>query len=316
LMLACANKNEAAAALLMEATQKAGALDVQGGDKQSSALHYASVNGWESAVAKLLSLGADAALKTKTTVDCEMDKCVAQQYLRSVSADGLPLIGSTIFAGYGSAAGQVSDNDPKSLFGTKYDGVYFVKVLWNGDGEMRVKPDGISWNQQQVDAVQCITSRMADGSVRLRFTAPNGHEGRWESFDIKFEPNKSEFVGAFQRQGEGILTTRGRNNGDTALILACANKNEAAAALLMEATQKAGALDVQDRDQSSALHYASVNGLESAVAKLLSLGADAALKDKYRKTPVDCAKNDEIKAVFAKHAELLAAHAGTAELAR
>ena len=148
---------------------------------------------------------------------------------------------------------------------------------------MQVKPDDISWNQQQVDAVQCITSRMADGSVRLRFTAPNGHEGRWESFDIKFEPNKSEFVGAFQRQGEGILTTRGRNNGDTALILACANKNEAAAALLMEATQKAGALDVQGGDkQSSALHYASVNGWESAVAKLLSLGADAALKDEVR----------------------------------
>ena len=56
---------EAAALLLMEATQKAGALDVQGGDKQSSALHYASVNGWESAVAKLLSLGADAALVDK-----------------------------------------------------------------------------------------------------------------------------------------------------------------------------------------------------------------------------------------------------------
>jgi ankyrin repeat protein len=103
LMLACANKKiEAAALLLMEATQKAGALDVQvnvvwsvcweggwagqvcggrvgrggrgtdtcvyvplqGGDKNCSALHIASVNGLESAVAKLLSLGVDAALKT------------------------------------------------------------------------------------------------------------------------------------------------------------------------------------------------------------------------------------------------------------
>ena len=41
----------------MEATQKAGALDVQG------ALHIAIRGGWESAVAKLLSLGADAGLK-------------------------------------------------------------------------------------------------------------------------------------------------------------------------------------------------------------------------------------------------------------
>jgi hypothetical protein len=41
----------------MEATQKAGALDVQG------ALHIAIRGGWESAVAKLLSLGADAGLR-------------------------------------------------------------------------------------------------------------------------------------------------------------------------------------------------------------------------------------------------------------
>ena len=37
-----------------------------------------------------------------------------------------------------------------------------------------------------------------------------------------------------------------------------------------------------DDIQKSALHYASKNGLESAVAKLLSLGADAALRDKVR----------------------------------
>jgi hypothetical protein len=39
---------------------------------------------------------------------------------------------------------------------------------------------------------------------------------------------------------------------------------------------------LQDQDQRSALHYASMKGLESTVAKLLSLGADAALKDRVR----------------------------------
>jgi ankyrin repeat protein len=40
---------------------------------------------------------------------------------------------------------------------------------------------------------------------------------------------------------------------------------------------------VQDNNNKwSAMHCASKNGLESAVAKLLSLGADAALKDKVR----------------------------------
>jgi hypothetical protein len=35
-------------------------------------------------------------------------------------------------------------------------------------------------------------------------------------------------------------------------------------------------------NQLSALHYASESGLENTVGKLLSLGADAALKDKVR----------------------------------
>jgi hypothetical protein len=40
---------------------------------------------------------------------------------------------------------------------------------------------------------------------------------------------------------------------------------------------------VQDNNNKwSAMHCASKNGLESAVAKLLSLGADAALKDEVR----------------------------------
>ena len=39
----------------------------------------------------------------------------------------------------------------------------------------------------------------------------------------------------------------------------------------------------------SALHYASSSGLESIVAKLLSLGADVALKDECGKTALDVA---------------------------
>ncbi len=40
---------------------------------------------------------------------------------------------------------------------------------------------------------------------------------------------------------------------------------------------------LQDTEyKRSALHYASSSGLESIVAKLLSLGADVALKDKVR----------------------------------
>ena len=70
-------------------------------------------------------------------------------------------------------------------------------------------------------------------------------------------------------------------------MLACDNKNEEAAALLMETTKNIGALHVQDTEyKRSALHYASSSGLESIVAKLLSLGADVALKDKEGNTSV------------------------------
>ena len=53
----------------------------------------------------------------------------------------------------------------------------------------------------------------------------------------------------------------------------------------MEATKLAGALDRQAHDdyrgyKKSALHWASAQGLAGTVAKLLALGADAALTDK------------------------------------
>ena len=42
-----------------------------------------------------------------------------------------------------------------------------------------------------------------------------------------------------------MLTLLLSQNGDTALMLACREKHEAAAAELMEATKRAGALDLQ-----------------------------------------------------------------------
>ena len=84
----------------------------------------------------------------------------------------------------------------------------------------------------------------------------------------------------------GANAAHADENGCTALWLACANKHEKAAAELMEATKLAGALDLQDdgwQDYTrSALHWASEGGLAGTVAQLVSLGADAALKDRVR----------------------------------
>ena len=46
-----------------------------------SALHYASKNGWESAVAKLLSLGADAALIDKVRACSYMNMCMYSMHV-------------------------------------------------------------------------------------------------------------------------------------------------------------------------------------------------------------------------------------------
>ena len=80
-----------------------------------------------------------------------------------------------------------------------------------------------------------------------------------------------------------MLTLLLSQNGFTALMLACKNKQEAAAAELMEATKRTGALDLQgDQYKRSALHMASEKGLAGTVAKLLALGADATLTDQVR----------------------------------
>ena len=122
-----------------------------------------------------------------------------------------------------------------------------------------------------------------------------------------------------------LLVSAGANvaaknkDGFTALMLACKEKKEEAAALLTEATKNAAALDVQDtKYKRSALYYASSSGLESIVAKLLSLGADVALKDECGKTALDVATNDEVKAALrqhgARHSLFYAAEEGMLEL--
>jgi len=111
----------------------------------------------------------------------------------------------------------------------------------------------------------------------------------------------------------GADATLTDKNGNTALMLACMNEHEAAAGELMEATKRAGALDVQatahandpyDYCEMSALHWASEKGLASTVAKLLALGADPTLSEgENSEWAHELAGNDEVTAAFVEHAE-------------
>jgi len=131
--------------------------------------------------------------------------------------------------------------------------------------------------------------------------------------------------GALQRDMpvlvEALAADFKEKNEETQLkkLYACQEKKEEAAALLTEATKDAATLDVQDtKYKRSALHYASSSGLESIVAKLLSLGADVALKDECGKTALDVATNDKVKAALrqhgARHSLFYAAEEGMLEL--
>jgi len=98
--------------------------------------------------------------------------------------------------------------------------------------------------------------------------------------------------------------------GSTSLWQACGAKQEAAAEELMEATKRAGVLDLKDTHYlfcCSALHLASKQGMVSTVRKLLALGADGSLQDKDGQTPVNIAANDEVKTVFAEFGHIFSA---------
>jgi len=149
-----------------------------------------------------------------------LDKSIAERYLSRVTRDDLPKMGSEGFSGYGQTVPQV-ESEAEQLWARELN--YHVKVLWNGENELRITPHFIGWKGCNVVANEIIKNEEEDGSIRLRFTtfAPEqmsewvpGQVGMVESFDITFSPSRQEFLGAFQRQGEGILTVRGWATGE------------------------------------------------------------------------------------------------------
>jgi len=132
---------------------------------------------------------------------------------------------------------------------------------------------------------------------------------RTPALHLAARDNRTQTVKALLMAGLPAGATCG--SGRTALWRACENRSdgeggwdaknggkagkrwgerEAAAAELMEATKVAGVLDQQDHGEGrdkrrSALHWASMNGMGSTVSKLLSLGADASLKDQGNEDP-------------------------------
>jgi ankyrin repeat protein len=233
-------------------------------------VHWASINGLESSLAKLLSLGADAALKDK---ECNTALDVAGEEVKAA------------FAKHYAQVDVTDQNKNKLVLVLSRLGVAsrLPAVLRAGADLKHTDERGITAlmvaceNKKEAAASELMEATKNAGALDVQDNNNKWSAMHWASINgLENAVSKLLSLGA-----DAALKDK---YGRTALMVACAEKNEEAAALLMEATKNAGALDVQGdyHPYRSALHIASIKGLESAVAKLVSLGADAALKDKVR----------------------------------
>ena len=296
LILACGRKHEAAVAELIEATKLAGALDVQGGKNKRSALHVASVNGLAGTVAKLLSLGADAALPDEggaSPLDLADNDEVKAAFLEHLEHSDI-----------------TDDNKNMLLLLCARRGLpsRLREVLQAGANADHTDKDGKTAlmlaceNDQEAAAAELMEATKLAGALDVLTEttklADNGRHSRHQASVLHVASEKGLTGTVAKLLSIGADAALPDEYGETALMLACENKHEAAAAELMEATKLAGALDHQGQAnlygyKRSALHWASEKELAGTVAKLLSLGADASLQDTKGKTPLDIANERE-----------------------
>ena len=172
-------------------------------------------------------------------------------------------------------------------------------------------PASLSWAMKRV-AIVCVARsqrlRCLHRSAENRANVNAQDENGKTALHLVLEAGVEKWKDGGPAALVSLLTLAGADVKWGALMLACATKQEAAAAELMEATKRAGALDLQNYYKRSALHMASEMGLADTVAKLLALGADATLTDHDGNTALmlACANKREAAAAELMEATKLA----------
>ena len=318
LMLACANEQEVAAGELMEATKRAGALDLQAKDDypiqgyKGSALHLASAKGLAGTVAQLLALGADATLTdtnqmTPLYVSAAMDSEAACRVLiehrANVNAQDqnqqTPLHVSAAKGSEAACRVLIEHGANVNAQGQNQQTPLHVSAAKGSEAACRVL----------IEHRANVNAQDKNGCTALWLACHYEHEGAAAelmeatklagALDLQHESSMRSALHKASEKGlagtvaqllsHGADAALKDKNGDTALMLACMRGHDAAAGELMEATKRAGALDLQAKEnypsyKRSALHWASAKGLAGTVAKLLALGADATRTDEYGRT--------------------------------
>jgi ankyrin repeat protein len=255
-------------------------------------LHLASERGLAGTVAKLLSLGADAALKDSYGNTALMVACA-----NGHEAAAAEVMEATKLAG-------ALDHAPPSGVLWGVSALHLASERGLAGTVAKLLSLGADAALKDCEGSTALMAACAEGPGRYTLSAfpdkrPVDLSRRGEVKAVLLEhfehcvitdDNKNTLLLECARCGlasrlsavlqAGASAAHKDSRGNTALMVACANGHEAAAAEVMEATKLAGALDVQDRwRRRSALHMASERGLAGTVAKLLSLGADAELKN-------------------------------------
>ena len=270
LIVACEEMREAAAAELMEATKRAGALDLQDTDRKT-ALHVASERGLAGTVAKLLALGADAALGA-TLHDWRGEGVMAFELAGNDEV-------KAAFVEHAEYCDITDDNkDDLLLLCAQFGLASRVRAVLQAGANAHHTNHHWPHGPMAPLMIRVVgNGPPVNDEVKAAFLEHAEH------CDIT-DDNKNgllllcAFFGLASRVRAvlqaGANAAHTHLNGSTALILACEFSRAAAAAELMEATKRAGALHLQRGGCGrNAMDWAVTKHMAGTKAKLQALGA-------------------------------------------
>ena len=239
--------------------------------QEKTVLHWASQEGHPAAVQALLEAGADMEAKSQN----------GETSLHRASENGRLAVVQTLLE-HGADVAARSDNGWTSLHWASENGhLAVVQTLLEDGADVAARDNNgrtsLLWASKSghLAVVQMLLEDGDDVAARDNYgRTPVDYACNEEVKAVFFRHSlllaaqfgKEEFVAEHIAQGADLAARDGC--GRTALVVACAHGQRAAAALLVEPTKAADALDAVGRDGFSALMWAEDRGLDGVALSL------------------------------------------------